>query len=344
VLGDAENRTDGTEGRASVQHQRVHEFTVKSVKPARFHQGERICAGCPRIRFVGSCRMRGATTLGLTGLREGIIRMTTVLVTGASGNVGRHVVDGLHAAGAEVRALTRDPRRATGLPAAVVRGDLADPHSLAAAVDGVDAVYLMWPFFTVEPAAAALDVIGRHATRVVLLSSGSVDGKIRAAASIARFHAGVEQVVEQSFAANSLDWAASIRADGLVFGAFPDAAGAWIHEADIAAVAVRALLDEGHERQRYTITGPQSLTMAEQARIIGEVIGRPVRWRTQSRAEALAQLTADGWPKEYAEVALRVQEQLAQAPAEVTNTVTDITGKPARTDRQWVTDHAHTFR
>jgi len=277
------------------------------------------------------------------------------LVAGASGNVGRHVVAGLHAAGAEVRALTRDPLRVAGLPAAAVRGDLADPRSLAAAVDGADAVYLMWPFFTAEPAAAALDVIGRHAPRVVLLSSGSVDGNIPAAASIARFHAEVEHVVEQStaewtilrpagFAANSLDWADSIRADGVVADAFPDAAGAWIHEADIAAVAVHSLLDEGHDRRRYTITGPQSLTMAEQAHIIGEVIGRPVHWRTQSRTEALAQLTADGWPKEYAEVALRVQEQLAQSDAEVTSTVADVTGSAARTYRQWVTDHAHAFR
>lgn len=280
--------------------------------------------------------------------------MISVLVTGASGNVGRHVVDGLHTVGAEVRALTRDPLRANGLPATVMRGDLADPRSLAAAVDGVDAVYLMWPFFTAEPAAAALDVIGRNAARVVLLSSGSVNGKIPAAEPIARFHAEVEHVVEQStaewtilrpagFAANSLEWADSIRADGAVSGAFPRAAGAWIHEADIAAVAVHALIDEGHDRQHYTITGPQSLTMAEQAQTIGEVIGRPVHWQTQSRTEALTQLIADGWPKEYAEVALRVQEQLARSPAEVTNTVADITGSPGRTYRQWVTDHAHTF-
>ncbi|WP_433222191.1 NAD(P)H-binding protein [Dactylosporangium sp. CS-047395] len=281
--------------------------------------------------------------------------MQTVLVIGASGKVGRHVVAGSHAAGAKVRALTRDPLRATGRPATVVRGDLTDPRSLAAAAEGVDAVYLMWPFFTAAAAPAALDVLAGHAARVVLLSSGSVDGTIPAAAPIARFHAEVERTVEQraaewtilrpaGFAADSLDWAASIRAAGVVAGAFPDAAGAWIHEADIAAVAVHALLDAGHDRQRYALTGPQSLTMAEQARIIGEVTGRPVRWQTRSRAEASAQLIAEGWPDEYAEVALRVQEQLTHAPAEVTGTVADITGEPARTYRQWVADHADAFR
>ncbi|MFI5915331.1 hypothetical protein [Dactylosporangium sp. NPDC051541] len=116
-----------------------------------------------------------------------------------------------------------------------------------------------------------------------------------------------------------------------------------VHEADLAAVAVRALLDPGHDRRRHTVTGPQWLTMAEQARIIGEVIGRPVRWRTQPRAEALAALTAAGWPAGYAEVALRVQEQLVHAPAAVTGTVAEITGAPARTYRQWVTDHAEMF-
>jgi hypothetical protein len=83
--------------------------------------------------------------------------------------------------------------------------------------------------------------------------------------------------------------------------------------------------------------------MAEQVRIIAEVIGRPVRWQTQPRAEARAALVADGWPPAYADVALQVQEQLAQGPAPVTTTVADVTGRPARTYRQWVGDHAGAF-
>lgn len=280
--------------------------------------------------------------------------MRTVLVTGATGTVGRHVVDGLRAAGARVRALTRDPASASGLPAQAISGDLADPESLRDAVDGVDAVYLMWPLFSADAAAGVLRVISEHAGRVVLLSSGSVDGRVPAAEPIARFHAEVERIVERAaaewtilrpagFAANSLDWAGSIRAGGVVRGAFPGAAGAWIHEADIAAVAVHALLGGGHAGRRLAITGPASLTMLEQVRTIAEVIGREVRWRTQTLEDALAQLTADGWPPAYAETALKVQEQMSHTPAEVTSTVAEVTGVAARTYRQWVIDHRRAF-
>src|SRR5689334_12425817 len=101
--------------------------------------------------------------------------MTTVVVTGATGRVGRHVVAGLRAAGADVRALSRRPEEAC------VTGDLADPDSLERACRGADAAYLMWPFFDDGAAPAAVEAIGRHASRMVLLSSGSVDGTVPAA-------------------------------------------------------------------------------------------------------------------------------------------------------------------
>src|SRR5437879_4939879 len=123
-----------------------------------------------------------------------------ILVTGATGNVGRHLVARLLEAGTEVRALTRD-LEAAGLPAGaeVVAGDLGRPESLEAALRGVESVFLVWPFLTAEGAPAVLDVIGRHARRVVYLSSLGVDDQAdRQADLINQFHADVERHIEKS--------------------------------------------------------------------------------------------------------------------------------------------------
>jgi uncharacterized protein YbjT (DUF2867 family) len=293
-----------------------------------------ILAGDRRKRARGWHRACCGTNLGA---------MTTTLVIGATGRVGRRVAGRLHAAGADVRAFGR------------AQGGLLDQASLEAAVRGADGVYLMWPLHTATPAPAVASVLARHARRIVLLSSGSVGGGIVAAEPIARLHAAVERAVESAdcawtvlrpagFAANSLAWAGSIRDEGVVRGAYPDAAGAWLHEDDLAAVAVAALLEDGHAGRRYAVTGPASLTMAEQAAVIGEVIGRPVRWETLSPETARARFVESGWPPELARVAMQVEAELARGPAPVTTTVADVTGRPAREYRTWVTDHAAAFQ
>ncbi|GIG94946.1 hypothetical protein Pma05_15190 [Plantactinospora mayteni] len=98
-----------------------------------------------------------------------------MLVIGATGHVGRHVVTGLLAAGADVRALVRDPDRAD-LPDGVtlVRGDLTDPGALAGAATGVDGVFLLWPFFTAELAPAAVAAVAGPGVHVVYLSAMNV--------------------------------------------------------------------------------------------------------------------------------------------------------------------------
>ncbi|MEV5960703.1 NAD(P)H-binding protein [Kribbella sp. NPDC051952] len=270
-----------------------------------------------------------------------------ILVTGATGTVGRHVVDGLHAAGIDVRALSRNPTSAR-----LIGGDLSDPASVQSAAEGVDAVYLMWPFFSSDAAADVVKVLAGR--RIVLLSSGAVDGRIPAAEPIARLHREVENAVVDAtdewtilrpggFAANALDWAASIRTEGVVRGAAPDAAGAWVHESDLATVAIRALLEPHHVRRHYTLTGPEILTMAEQLEVIATVINRDLHWIHQSPAEAVAQFITAGWPPPYAETAVAIQQQLASVAPTITTTVADLTGVPARPFHQWVRDNRHAF-
>ena len=123
-----------------------------------------------------------------------------IVVTGATGNVGGQVVSQLLGIGAVVRALVRDPDSA-GLASGieVVRGDLSVPDTLEAALDGVEAVFLVWPFLTAEAAPPVLDAVTKHARRVVYLSSMGVrDDLERQADMINQFHADVERLIERS--------------------------------------------------------------------------------------------------------------------------------------------------
>jgi uncharacterized protein YbjT (DUF2867 family) len=283
--------------------------------------------------------------------------MGSTLVIGATGNVGRQVVEELTSAGAPVRALARTPESA-GLPASaeVVRGDLTDPAGLDACLAGVDAVFLVWPFLTAEAAPPVLEAIGRHARRVVYLSSMSVrDDLDEQAEMISGFHAEMERLIDRSglewtflraggFASNTLEWAPQIRAEGVVRWPYAAAARSLIHERDIAAVAARALTGDGHRGARYALTGPEAVTQAEQVRLIGEAIGRPLRFEEISREEAHGLLVAKGWPAALADGALDGWAALAHEPEPVTSTVEEVTGAPARTFGEWASDHAGDFR
>ncbi|MDX3226129.1 NAD(P)H-binding protein [Streptomyces sp. ME19-01-6] len=285
----------------------------------------------------------------------------TILVTGATGNVGRQVVSQLMAGHTgEVRALTRDPASAA-LPGGVdVRqGDLADPAALEAALKGADAVFLMWPFHGADPAPAVVDAIKWHAGRVVFLSSGAVQEGVapeRQAHPVGRSHACVEHLIEgagllwthlrpSTFAANTLWWADQIRAGDVVRGAYGAVPMALLHEADIAAVAVRALTEDGHGHAAYTLTGPEVLTQEEQVGTIGEVLGRPLRWRELSREEERQRLLADdSFPDSFVNPLLDGYADMLDAPPPATTgAVEAVTGVPARTYRAWVSDHAADF-
>jgi uncharacterized protein YbjT (DUF2867 family) len=280
-----------------------------------------------------------------------------IFVIGATGKVGRHVVSGLLDRDAAVRALARDPD-AADLPKAVdvVRGDLANPGGLADHLGKVDAVFLVWPFLTAEAAPPVLEAIGRRARRVVYLSSMSVRDDLDVQVeTISGFHAEMERLIAESglewtflraggFASNTLEWAPGIRAEGVVRWPYAAAARSLIHERDIAAVAARALTGDGHRGARYALTGPEAVTQAEQVRLIGEAIGRPLRFEEISREEAHGLLVAKGWPAALADGALAAWAALTHDPEPVTSTVEEVTGTPARTFAAWALDHAGDFR
>jgi uncharacterized protein YbjT (DUF2867 family) len=242
------------------------------------------------------------------------------------------------------------PRGPAGVPA--VAGDLTDPDSLPAAAAGADAAFLLWPFLSSRGADAAVAAIAGQVRRIVYLSASSVhDGASPRENGV---WGQVEQAVEHAaaewtflrasgFAANTLAWADQIRSGGVVRWAYGQAARSLIHERDIADIAVRALTGARHTGAKYVLTGPEAVTQADQVRIIGEVIGRPVRWEEASPEEVREQLAAGLGDRAFAEHALAYWASLIGQPEPVTHTVEQITGTRARTFRDWAQDHAGDF-
>lgn len=280
-----------------------------------------------------------------------------ILVTGATGKVGRQAVAQLHSAGAEVRALARDPRTA-GLPAGVevVRGDLTDIASVEAALQGVDAVFLVWPLTSADAAPPVIDAIARHASRVVYLSAAGVteDDSVEAEPGILGMHTTIERAIRASgvewtllraggFASNTLGWAAQVRAGDVVRASHAKAGRSLVHEADLAAVAVRALTTGELVGAAPHLTGPQTLTQDEQVRTIGEVLGRELRFEEMPDAEAVAALEAQGLPPHYARGIVEAHGQMVVEPEPVSPAAAEILGRPGRTYREWVADHVGDF-
>lgn len=278
----------------------------------------------------------------------------TILVTGATGNVGRHLTPQLTGAGVGVRALSRHPS-GSRLPAGVtaVAGDLSRPESLREAAAGADSAFLLWPFLTAEGAQAAVDVLAEHVRHIVYLSATSVhDGAPPEEGGV---WGQVERAIRRSgarwtflraggFASNTLAWADQIRSGGVVRWAYGAAARSLIHERDIADVAARVLTGGGHEGMVHVLTGPRAITQADQVATIGEVIGVPVRWEEAPADEIRELLTAFTGDRAFADHALDYWASLVGRPEPVTRAVEEITARPARTFREWAQDHAADFR
>ncbi|MDI5938847.1 MULTISPECIES: NAD(P)H-binding protein [unclassified Micromonospora] len=279
-----------------------------------------------------------------------------VLVTGATGRIGRAVVDLLTGAGVPVRALVRRAESAATLPAdvEVVTGDLTVPASLDAALPGVGAVFLVW---TAPPQTApeVVDRLAAHARRVVYLSAPhrTPHPFFQQPNPMAALHAENERLIAATgldativrpgmFASNALSWwAAAIRGDGVVRWPYGAAETAPVDDGDVAEVVARILREGGHVGGDHVLTGPESLTQAEQVRIVGDALGRRLTFE---------EMTPDEFRRAAPEAARPAVDMLLAAwraatgqPAYVTSTVADLLGRPARTFRQWVTAHAPEF-
>jgi uncharacterized protein YbjT (DUF2867 family) len=283
-------------------------------------------------------------------------RVPPVLVTGATGRIGRAVAGLLVDAGLPVRALTRRSE-ATALPAnvEVVTGDLTVPESLEAGLRGVGAVFLVW---TAPPATApaVVERLAASARRVVFLSSPhqAPHPFFRQPNPTAVLHADIERLIAAAglestiirpgmLASNTVFWwAAAIRVGDAVRWPYGAAETAPVDDRDVAAVAARTLYQDGHAGGDYVLTGPQSLSQAAQVSIIGDVVGRRIRFEELSPEEFRSQ-TDGSWPRPVVDMLLAAWGATMGRPAFITSTVSDILGSAPRSFRQWVADHASAF-
>jgi len=276
----------------------------------------------------------------------------TVLVIGATGKVGRHVVAGLIDEGVHVRALVRDPMTAW-LPEEVdlVEGDLNRPETVRTAAQGSAAAFLLWPGFDPTGAAEVVSGLADQVGHIVYLSAARLQRQEEGVTE--GVWAEVERLIAVSgadwtfvraggFAANSLGWGAAIRAGDPLRVPHPRAARSPVHERDIAEVSIRALLDPGHTGRAYAVTGPEVLSTIDQADIIGEIIGREVAVGEQSAVEARRELEPF-MGSEGADLAIAYWATLVDSPERATDDVERITGQPPRGYAAWVHDHVEEF-
>ncbi|HEX4700987.1 MAG TPA: NAD(P)H-binding protein [Pseudonocardiaceae bacterium] len=273
-----------------------------------------------------------------------------LLITGATGNVGRPLIDRLTAEGASVRAVTRDPQ-AADLPSGVdvVRGNPSRPETIEAALRGVTGLFVNPR--SVGTAIDELLAVAREqgVRRVVALTANNTDDD--PAEQPSRYNGDLNREVDAAvtrcalewtslrpsfFATNVLGlWTAQIQAGDVIRGPYPRATEAPIDPRDIADVAAHALLTDKLVGQRPELTGPESLSYEQMATIVGDRIGRPLRYKEVPVAAARQAVVGRGFTEQFADAYLTRLAKTVNRPTITTDDVEKILGRPATTFAEW---------
>ncbi|GHE25178.1 NmrA family transcriptional regulator [Kitasatospora indigofera] len=278
-----------------------------------------------------------------------------IVVTGATGNVGRPLTRALARAGQQVTAVSR---HAAAVPDGVrhLAADLAGPAGLEPALTGAEALFLLLSGDLHAPGARPDDIIGQAVAsgvrRVVLLSTQGVATRPFGATRIAM--RAVEDVLRESglewavlrpggFASNALWWAESIRTRRVAAAPFGDVGVPVVDPADIAEVAAACLLEDRHTGGVYELTGPEVITPRQQAEAIAVALGWPVRFHDLTHDEAKAAM-ARSMPAELAEDTLTILGSPNPAELRVSPDVRRVLGRAPRPFTDWAARHVAAFR
>ncbi|MFI9157800.1 NAD(P)H-binding protein [Kitasatospora aureofaciens] len=278
-----------------------------------------------------------------------------IVVTGATGNIGRPLTRALAEAGREVVAVSRHP---AAVPDGVrhVVADLARPGELTAVLPGAEALFLLLSGDLHAQAARPADLIGEAVAagvrRVVLLSTQGVVTRPFGATRIAM--RGLEDVLRDSglewailrpggFASNALWWAESVRAQRLVAAPFGDVGVPVIDPADIAEVAAACLLDDRYAGAAYELTGPEVITPRQQTEALAAALGSPVAFRELTREEARAAMSRS-MPAELADDTLDILGSPSPAELRVSPDVERVLGRAPRPFADWAVRNVAAFR
>ncbi|MFF4183017.1 NAD(P)H-binding protein [Streptomyces sp. NPDC001691] len=283
-------------------------------------------------------------------------RRMRIVVSGAGGTVGGKVAS-LLAPHHDVRSLTRDPERASrdGVAGEIVGADLGDPAGLRHALRGADALLLV----TFDPLRPAHDANALSAARaagvrhVVKLSAAAVSDPL-AQDRITCWQRAMEEQVRasglewtllrpRSFMSNALGWAAGVRKDGVIRALYGDSRNSCVDPGDVALAAARALVD-GHAGRIHTLTGPEALSVRDQADQLSEALQRPLVYEELTVDQAFS-----AWRDRFGELLAQAllasaELQATGAKEELADGVREATGREPGTFRDWSARHASAFR
>ncbi|GAA1855584.1 NAD(P)H-binding protein [Myceligenerans crystallogenes] len=273
-----------------------------------------------------------------------------IVVTGATGNVGRPLVRTLAAAGHEVTAVARRPASGPDLPGVRALGaDIAEPSGLREPLDGAAALFLLTSGDFLGAGGDVGPVLEAAANggvrRVVLLSSQGV--------ATGRHPAGIEDAVTGSglawtilrpggFASNALRWAPGVRSGRTIAAPFGDVALPVVDPRDIADVAVAALTGDGRSGAVHELTGPEAVTPRQQAEAIAGAVGLPIRFAGLTRAEAREEMLRF-MPGPVAESTLGILGEPSPREQQVSPAVAEVLGRPARSFADWARANREAF-
>ncbi|MEU1545655.1 NAD(P)H-binding protein [Nocardia sp. NPDC005745] len=270
------------------------------------------------------------------------------LITGATGTIGRPLVSALLSTGTRIRAVSRQP--VAGFPEDV---EAVAFEEMNEALQGVDALF-------VHPRAAK-DHVGellrsastRGVGRVVVMSACNADDE--PAHQPSRYNGDRNTEVERAVVASGLPWVSvrpssfamntsamwrkQVAAGDTVFGPYASFAEAVIHEQDVADVIARAMWDDSLLGRRITITGPEAVSLERMVAVIGDAIGKPLRFQQVPVEAATRAMIGQGLDERFVLALMeRYARELDRTPI-VTHEVDAILGRPARSFATWAADH-----